>query len=134
MRDVFRDSVEYESITSGRPVAHAGGVIDYHVNILKSQDPVVQDPAEFDYRAEPYYMHVDHVNEVLTTTTYGGEYASWIKGVVMPVAWQRQHGQERTFCSALAHFSAEIQIHEMRMLYERGMLWTARWAAGGRAD
>jgi len=65
-------------------------------------------------------MHVDPVNKVLATNTYSGEYASWIKDVVVPVAWQRQHGQGRIFCSALGHVSAEFQVPEMCML------WTAR--------
>ena len=47
---------------------------------------------DFDYRSEQYYMHVDPTNEVLATTRFSGEHASWIEGAVMPVVWKRQHG------------------------------------------
>ena len=43
----------------------------------------------FAYRSEQYYMHVDPSNEVLATTTFSGEHAPWIEGVVMPVVWKR---------------------------------------------
>ena len=42
-------------------------------------------------------MHVDPANEVLATTTFSGEHACWIEGVVMPVVWKR--GTARGACS-----------------------------------
>ena len=126
MGDAFRDSVEYQFMTGGQWVAHPGGVIDYRVNICKLQDPVMAGLSDFDYRSEQYYMHVDPSNEVLATTTFSGEHADWINGVVMPVAWKRRHGQGRVFYSALGHVSAEFQVPEMNTLFERGMLWAAR--------
>ena len=51
----------------------------------------------FRYRSEQYYMHVDPSNEVLATTTFSGEHAPWIDGVVMPVVWKRRHGEGRVF-------------------------------------
>ena len=48
---------------------------------------------DFPYRSEQYYMHVDPSNEVLATTTFSGEHAPWIEGVVMPVVWKRRHGK-----------------------------------------
>ena len=48
--------------------------------------------SSFPYRSEQYYMHVDPSNEVLATTTFSGEHAPWIEGVVMPVVWKRKHG------------------------------------------
>jgi type 1 glutamine amidotransferase len=126
MCDAFRDSVEYQFMTGGQWVAHPGGIIDFRVNIAKPHDPVMAGLSDFDYRSEQYYMHVDPVNEVLATTTFSGEHAEWVKGVVMPVVWKRRHGQGRVFYSALGHLSAEFQVHEMRTLFERGMLWAAR--------
>lgn len=126
MCDSFRDSVEYQFMTGGQWVAHPGGVIDYRVNICKAQDPVMAGLSDFDYRSEQYYMHVDPSNEVLATTTFSGEHAEWITGVVMPVAWKRRHGQGRVFYSSLGHVSAEFQVPQMRTILERGMLWAAR--------
>jgi len=126
MCDSFRDSVEYQFMTGGQWVAHPGGVIDYRVNISKLEDPVMAGLSDFDYRSEQYYMHVDPSNEVLATTTFSGEHAEWITGVVMPVAWKRRHGQGRVFYSSLGHVSAEFQVPQMRTIFERGMLWAAR--------
>ena len=130
MCDAFRDSVEYQFMTGGQWVAHPGGVIDYRVNfgvnIGKQRDAIVAGLADFDYRSEQYYMHVDPSNEVLATTTFNGEHADWIEGVVMPGVWKRRHGKGRVFYSSLGHVSAEFQVPEMNTLFERGMLWAAR--------
>lgn len=42
-------------------------------------------------------MHVDPSNEVLATTTFTGDHAWWIDGVVMPVVWKRKYGKGRVF-------------------------------------
>lgn len=101
-------------------------MIDYRVNITRPDDAVMAGLSDFDYRSEQYYMHVDPSNEVLATTTFSGEHAEWITGVVMPVAWKRRHGQGPGFYSSLGHVSAEFQVPQMRTIFERGMLWAAR--------
>ena len=126
MCDAFRESVDYQFITGGQWVAHPGGIIDFRVRIARRDDPVVQGLDDFDYRSEQYYMHVDPSNEVLATTTFSGEHAPWIEGVVMPVAWKRRHGSGRVFYSALGHVAAEFSVAPMRTLLERGLLWAAR--------
>ncbi len=113
-------------MTGGQWVAHPGGVIDYRVHIVKPQDPVMAGLPDFDYHSGQYYMHVDPANEVLATTTFSGEHAPWVEGVVMLVVWKRHHGQGRVFYSALGHVAAEFQVSEMATLFERGMLWAAR--------
>lgn len=126
MCDAFRDAVDYQFMTGGQWVAHPGNIIDFRVDITKPQDPVMAGLSAFDYRSEQYYMHVDPANEVLATTTFSGEHAPWVKGVVMPVVWKRRHGAGRVFYSALGHVSAEFQVPQMSTLFERGMLWAAR--------
>jgi len=128
MCDAFRDSVDYQFMTGGQWVAHPGGVIDFRVNVSRHDDPVMAGLDDFDMRSEQYYMHVDPANQVLATTTFSGEHADWVKGVVMPVVWKRRHGAGRVFYSALGHVAAEFQVPEMRTLFERGMLWAARRA------
>jgi hypothetical protein len=81
---------------------------------------------DFDYRSEQYYMHVDPSNEVLATTTFSGEHAPWIEGVVMPVVWKRRHGSGRVFYSSLGHVASEFDVPEMRTILRRGMAWAAR--------
>lgn len=126
MGDAFRDCVDYQFMVGGQWVAHPGNIIDYHVDIADSGDPITRGIKRFAYRSEQYYMHVDPSNEILATTTFGGEHASWIKGVVMPVAWKRRHGKGRVFYSSLGHVAAEFQVPEMATMLRRGINWAAR--------
>jgi type 1 glutamine amidotransferase len=126
MGDAFREAVEYQFMCGGQWVAHPGNIIDYRVNILRRDDPVMQGIEDFDYRSEQYYMHVDPSNQVLATTTFSGEHADWIDGVVMPVIWKRRHGEGRVFYSSLGHVAAEFEVAPMRAILRRGMLWAAR--------
>jgi uncharacterized protein len=96
------------------------------VIITRRDDPVMEGIQDFDYCSEQYYMHVDPSNEVLATTTFSGEHAPWIEGVVMPVVWKRRHGNGRVFYSTLGHVAKEFDVPEMRTILRRGMLWAAR--------
>jgi type 1 glutamine amidotransferase len=126
MGDAFREAVEYQFMCGGQWVAHPGNIIDYRVNITRPDDPVMEGIQDFDYRSEQYYMHVDPSNEVLATTTFSGEHAYWIDGVVMPVVWKRRYGEGRVFYSSLGHVAKEFEVPEMRTILKRGMLWAAR--------
>jgi hypothetical protein len=126
MCDAFREAVEYQFMCGGQWVAHPGNIINYRVNVVRPDDPVMAGIADFDYQSEQYYMHVDPSNEVLATTTFSGEHAYWIKGVVMPVVWKRRHGEGRVFYSSLGHVAAELEIPQMRTILRRGMNWAAR--------
>jgi type 1 glutamine amidotransferase len=126
MCDAFREAVNYQFMCGGQWVAHPGNVIDYRVNIVKHDDPVMEGIRDFPYRSEQYYMHVDPSNEVLATTTFSGEYAPWTKGVVMPVVWKRHHGKGRVFYSSLGHVTKEFEVPEMKTILKRGLLWAAR--------
>jgi len=126
MCDAFREAVEYQFMCGGQWVAHPGDIIDYRVNILRRDDPMMKGIEDFDYRSEQYYMHVDPSNEVLATTTFSGKHASWIEGVVMPVVWKRRHGKGRVFYSALGHVASEFDVPQMRTILQRGMVWAAR--------
>jgi len=127
MGDAFREAVEYQFMVGGQWVSHPGNIIDYHVDVTRPDDPLMEGlPARFPYRSEQYYMHVDPSNEVLATTTFRGDHAYWIDGVVMPVVWKRKHGQGRVFYSALGHVASEFQVPEMNTIMRRGLLWAAR--------
>jgi type 1 glutamine amidotransferase len=126
MCDAFRAEVEYHFMTGGQWVAHPGDVIDYRVEVLRPDDPVMEGVGDFDYRSEQYYMHVDPNNEVLAATTFGGAHAPWIEGHCMPVVWKRRHGEGRVFYSALGHVAGEFAVPQMATILRRGMLWAAR--------
>ena len=124
--DSFRNNTEYQFMVGGQWVAHPGGVIDYGVNITKPDDPIVAGLQDFEMNSEQYYMHVDPSNEVLATTTFGGEHAPWIEGTVMPVVWKRMWGQGRVFFSSVGHVAKDFDVPEARTIVERGMLWASR--------
>jgi uncharacterized protein len=126
MGDAFRDCVEYQFMVGGQWVAHPGNIIDYRVDVVKPEDPVMQGIESFPYRSEQYYMHVDPSNEVLATTTFSGEHAFWIEGVTMPVVWKRHHGKGRVFYSSLGHVASELAVPEMATILRRGLDWAAR--------
>ncbi|MDP2781508.1 ThuA domain-containing protein [Devosia sp.] len=126
MSDAFRDAVDYQFMVGGQWVAHPGNIIDYTVDVADPLDPIMAGIKSFAYRSEQYYMHVDPSNQVLATTTFSGEHASWIEGVVMPVAWKRMHGKGRVFHSTLGHVAKEFEVREMATMMRRGMNWAAR--------
>jgi len=126
MGDSFRNNVNYQFMVGGQWVAHPGGVIDYEVNIVEHDDPITAGLRDFEMHSEQYYMHVDPSNEVLATTTFGGQYAPWIEGVVMPVAWKRMWGKGRVFYCSLGHVARDFDVPEAREIVKRGMLWASR--------
>lgn len=126
MGDSFRDDTLYQSMVGGQWVAHPGNIMDYEINITRSDDPVMEGISDFPYHSEQYYMHVDPGNEVLATTTFSGEHASWTKDVVMPVVWKRMFGKGRVFYSSLGHCAAEFDVPEMKTILQRGMAWSVR--------
>ena len=124
--DSFRDSVDYQFIIGGQWVAHPGNIIDYTVNITRPDNPIMEGIEDFSYTSEQYYMHVDPSNEVLATTTFTGDHAYWINGVVMPVVWKRHYGKGRVFYSSLGHQAKEFDVPQMKTIFRRGATWAAR--------
>ncbi|MDH7513308.1 MAG: ThuA domain-containing protein [Clostridiales bacterium] len=126
LADAFRSNTEYQFMVGGQWVAHPGGIIPYEVNIIDHKDPITAGLADFKMNSEQYYMHVDPANEVLATTRFSGEYAPWIKSVVMPVVWKKMYGQGRVFYTSLGHVARDFDVPEAREIVKRGMLWAAR--------
>ena len=126
MGDSFRNNTEYQFMVGGQWVAHPGGVIEYDVNIINHLDPITAGLPDFHMQSEQYYLHVDPSNEVLATTTFGGEYAPWIKGCVMPVVWKRMWGAGRVFYTSLGHVAKDFNVPEACTIIQRGMLWASK--------
>jgi type 1 glutamine amidotransferase len=126
MADSFRNSVDYQFMVGGQWVAHPGGVIDYEVNITDHDDPITADLSDFKMHSEQYYMHVDPSNQVLATTTFGGEHCPWIEGNVIPVIWKRMWGAGRVFYTSLGHVANDFNVPEARRIVQRGMLWASK--------
>jgi type 1 glutamine amidotransferase len=126
MGDSFRNNTEYQFMVGGQWVAHPGNIIDYRVNIIRPEDPVMEGLSDFNMHSEQYYMHVDPSNDVLATTTFNGDHAYWVAGTVMPVVWKRKWGQGRVFYSSLGHVVRDFEVPEAREIMRRGMLWASR--------
>ncbi|HEX8372140.1 MAG TPA: ThuA domain-containing protein [Chthoniobacterales bacterium] len=126
MADSFRTATEYQFMVGGQWVAHPGNIIDYTVEIVEPDDPIMAGIEDFQMHSEQYYMHVDPSNEVLATTTFDGSIYPHIDGTVMPVVWKRQWGNGRVFYSSLGHVAADFDVMEAREIMLRGMLWAAR--------
>jgi type 1 glutamine amidotransferase len=126
LADAHRSSVEYEFMVGGQWVAHPGGIIPYRVNIINHNDPITKGLSDFNMNSEQYYMQVDPIVEVLATTTFSGQYAPWIEGVVMPVVWKKMYGKGRVFYTSLGHVAKDFDVPEAREIVKRGLLWAAR--------
>ncbi|MDH7480700.1 MAG: ThuA domain-containing protein [Armatimonadota bacterium] len=126
MGDSFRSNTAYQFMVGGQWVEHPGGIVDYVVNITKPEDPIVKGLDDFKMKSEQYYMHVDPSNEVLATTTFGGEHYPWIAGCVMPVVWKRKYGEGRVFYMSLGHVAKDFEVPEVLEIIKRGAIWAAR--------
>jgi uncharacterized protein len=126
LADSFRNNPNYQFMIGGQFVAHPGGIVEYQVNIADREDPITAGLEDFRVRSEQYYVHVDPHNEVLATTTFGGEHAPWIEGAVVPVAWKKRWGEGRVFYCSLGHTAGDFDVPEIRKIVERGMLWASK--------
>lgn len=125
MGDAFRNNTEYQFMVGGQWVAHPGNIIDYTVQVVRRDDPIMAGiPADFPMHSEQYFMHVDPGNRVLATTTFTGEHAPWTAGTVMPTVWTRRYGKGKIFYSSLGHNLADFQsTPQVTEIITRGLLW-----------
>jgi len=122
----FRDMVNFHYLTGVQWVQHPGDIVDFRVHVEKPFDPIMEGIADFDYRSEQYYLHVDPSIDVLATTLFTGEHDLVTTGIKMPVVFKRQFGLGRIFYTALGHVPAEFEHKEMRTILRRGLNWAAR--------
>lgn len=126
MGDAFRNNTSYQWMVGGQWVAHPGGIVDYKVNIVDQEDSITREIDDFWMHSEQYYLQVDPSNEVLATTTFHTEVASWVNGCVMPVVWKRRWGNGRVFYSSLGHKAVDFNVPEAKEIQRRGMEWASR--------
>lgn len=126
MGDSFRENTEYQFMVGGQWVAHPGNVIDYTVQITNHDHPITTGLNDFAMQSEQYFMHIDPSNNVLATTTFNGDHAAWIDGVVMPVTWTKTWGAGKVFYCSLGHVLKDFDVPEAREMVRRGLLWATR--------
>jgi len=126
LADSFRDNPNYQFMVGGQFVAHPGGIVEYGVEIVDREDPITAGLEDFRVRSEQYYVHIDPHNEVLATTTFGGDHVPWIGGATVPVVWKKRWGAGKVFYCSLGHGAGDFDVPEARKIVERGMLWASR--------
>jgi type 1 glutamine amidotransferase len=124
--DSFRGNTNYLFMVGGQFVAHPGGQIKYKVNINNLDNPITKGLSDFSVTSEQYYMLVDPGVEVLASTTFSGEYSSWVKNVKMPVIWQKKFGKGKVFYSSVGHSISDFEVYEVMEIMKRGILWAVR--------
>lgn len=123
MGDSFRENTGYQFMVGGQWVAHPGGIVEYEIEVIKPDDPIVKGIKNFKLKSEQYYMHVDPSNEVLATTTFRNTEFSWIDGTIMPAVWKRRYGKGKVFYASFGHQAIDFDIPEAKEIIKRGMLW-----------
>ena len=125
--DSFRNNVDYQYMIGGQFVIHPGGLINYDVNIVKSNNPITKGIANFHIEnTEQYYMHIDPKVKVLATTTFSDTYDYWIKGTVMPVCWTTNFGKGKVFYLSIGHNPKDFDKIEAWQLLTRGFKWACK--------
>lgn len=119
MADSFRNEVEYQYMVGGQWVAHPGNDgVTYRVNIVDRGHPLTEDMEDFTVVSEKYYMHVDPAVKVHATTNFDD--------VKMPVVWTKKYGEGRVYYCSLGHVANIVDMPEVRLLMQRGMVWAAK--------
>lgn len=100
--------------------------VTYRIDPVVTDDPIMAGITSFEHTSEQYFIHTDPTVEVLATTTFSGEHAWWLKGVVVPQVYKSRYGHGRVFYTALGHVAAELEVPQIRTILQRGLLWAAR--------
>ena len=127
MCDAFRDAVDYQFMCGGQWVAHPGNIIDYRVNIVKRDDPIMAGHR----RLRLPLRAVLHARRSRRTrcwrrppspaSTRRGSTASSCRWCGSAVTARAASSIPR---SATSRRSSRCR--EMRTILKRGLLWAAR--------
>jgi type 1 glutamine amidotransferase len=127
--DSYRASPDYLHLTGGQWAAHPGDFVDYEVEVVpeRSDHPIVSGLDRWKHHTEQYWCLTDELNDVLVTSRFEtADDTPWRTDVVVPAVWTRQWGHGRVFVSTIGHKLEDLDVPEVRMLTERGLLWAAR--------
>jgi uncharacterized protein len=126
--DSFRTHTGYQFMTGAQWVAHPDGIVDHSVEFVRGEGdhPLIAGLDAFRIRTEQYYLHMDPLNRVFATTTFGETRdAPWVEGTVMPVIWTRTWGAGRVFVNAIGHQDRDFDVPQVEAVTRRGLLWAA---------
>ncbi|GIH08130.1 hypothetical protein Rhe02_61970 [Rhizocola hellebori] len=116
----------YQWMTGGWFVCHPDNFVDHELTVVK-EHPIVEGITTVALHTERYWVLTDPLNEVLATITMPAEPGKpWREAVTHPAVWTRQWGAGRIFVSTVGHHLPDLDVPEIRLLTERGLLWAAR--------
>lgn len=127
--DSFRASPDYLHLTGGQWAAHPGGFVEYQVSVVpeKADHPIVAGLDTWDLNTEQYWVLTDGLDDVLATSHFrAGPDTPWRGDMSAPAVWTRQWGSGRVFVSTIGHKLEDLDVPEVRLLTERGLLWASR--------
>jgi uncharacterized protein len=131
--DSFRASPDYLHLTGGQWAAHPGGFVDYEVEVVadRADHEIVAGLERWKHHTEQYWCLTDDLNDVLATSRFAATPDTpWRDDLVVPAVWTRRWGAGRVFVSTIGHKLEDLDMPEVRLLTERGLLWAARPSAG----
>lgn len=116
----------YQWMTGGRFVCHPDNFVEHELTVVK-EHPIVEGITTVPLHTERYWMLTDPLNDVLATITFPADPEQpWHGPVTHPAVWTRQWGAGRVFVSTVGHHLPDLDVPEIRLLTERGLLWAAR--------
>jgi type 1 glutamine amidotransferase len=127
--DSFRASPDYLHLTGGQWAAHPGGFVEHEVVVVpeRSDHPIVAGLDRWQLNTEQYWTLTDGINDVLATSRFlAGPDTPWQQDMTAPAVWTRQWGQGRIFVSTIGHKLDDLDVPDVRVLTERGLLWASR--------
>ena len=127
--DSFRASPDYLHLTGGQWAAHPGGFVEHEVVVVpeRADHPIVAGLDRWQLNTEQYWTLTDGINDVLATSRFlAGPDTPWQQDMTAPAVWTRQWGQGRIFVSTIGHKLDDLDVPDVRVLTERGLLWASR--------
>ena len=116
----------YQWMTGGWFVCHPDDFVEHELTVVKDH-PIVEGITTVPLHTERYWVLTDPLNDVLATITFPPEPGKpWCEPVTHPAVWTRQWGEGRIFVSTVGHHLPDLDVPEIRLLTERGLLWAAR--------
>lgn len=127
--DSFRASPDYLHLTGGQWAAHPGGFVEHEVVVVpeRADHPIVAGLNHWQLNTEQYWTLTDGINDVLATSRFlAGPDTPWQQDMTAPAVWTRLWGQGRIFVSTIGHKLEDLDVPDVRVLTERGLLWASR--------
>lgn len=132
----FHDAT-YQHLTGGQFVYHPPGFVEHDLEVAPGREdhPIVAGIRSVRLHTEKYWVLTDPLCDVLATVTFPPDHPGdgpddgatpWRRPVTVPAVWTRQWGAGRVFVSTVGHRPADLEVPEIRLLTERGLLWAAR--------